>query len=49
MSKKTPVHKRIFKLYKAGFYNKVPMTEEEQLILEKYYPWIFQQQFQQIN
>lgn len=32
-SKQMPEHHRIFKLYKAGFYNKVTMTDEERTLL----------------
>lgn len=40
MSKKTPEHKRLFKLYKAGFFNKVAMTEAQELLLRKHYPFL---------
>lgn len=43
MSKKMKEHERIFKLYKAGFFNKVPMTEVQETMLKKHYPWIFQE------
>jgi len=41
MSKMMPEHKRLFKQYKAGFFNKVPITEEQKQILEKHYPFLF--------
>jgi hypothetical protein len=40
MSKKIPEYKRLFKMYKAGFFNKVPMTEEQKTILKSHYPWL---------
>lgn len=40
MSKKMPEHKRLFKLHKAGFFKKVPMTEEQAAILKKHYPFL---------
>ncbi len=41
MSKKMPEHKRLFKQYKAGFFDKIPMTEEQENILRKHYPFLF--------
>jgi len=40
MSKKTPEYKRLFKLYKAGFFDKVAMTEAQELLLRKHYPFL---------
>ena len=40
MSKKMPEHKRLFKLYKAGFFNKVPMTEKQEFTLRTHYPFL---------
>ncbi len=41
MSKKMPEHKRLFKQYKAGFFNKIPITEEQVAILKAHYPFLF--------
>ena len=41
MSKKMPEHKRLFKLYKAGFFSKVEMTSEQKQILKNHYPFLF--------
>jgi hypothetical protein len=41
MSKKTPEHKRLFKLWKAGFFNKVPITDAQRTTLINHYPAIF--------
>lgn len=46
MSKKMPVHKRLFKQYKAGFFNKVPMTEEQEATLKAHYPFLFVEESQ---
>jgi hypothetical protein len=43
MSKKMPPHKRLFKMYKSGFFNKVEMTAEQKQMLEEYYPFLFNQ------
>lgn len=41
MSKKMSEHHRLFKLYKAGFFDKVPITDEQKTILKVYYPFLF--------
>ncbi len=33
-------HYRLFKLWKAGFFNTVEMTEEQELLLRKHYPFL---------
>lgn len=41
MSKKLPEHKRLFKLYKAGYFDKVPITSEQIQLLGEHYPFLF--------
>jgi hypothetical protein len=43
MSKKLPEHKRLFKLWKAGFFNKIEMTYDQKQMLKYHYPFIFEE------
>lgn len=38
-----PEHHRLFKLWKAGFFDKVAMTEAQELLLRKHYPFLIGQ------
>lgn len=44
MSKNMPEHKRLFKQYKAGFFKKIPMTDEQVATLEAHYPFLFEEE-----